>query len=126
MKPSELGKLEQKVMDILWQKKEASSREVLDELKNPNPLAYTTIATILQRLYEKGLVKKTEKGNTYFFSPKLSRQTFSKNVAKSFLSKFMSSFGDIAIASFAESIDELPKTKRNYFLKILQEYEKHK
>ena len=125
MKPS-LGELEQQIMDILWEYKNSSARDVLINLQKDRTLAYTTVATILQRLYDKGLVKKTEDKSGHIYSPKLSKESYSKNIAQSFLKKFINSFGDTAIASFAESIDKLPAKKREYFLKLLEEYGKNK
>lgn len=125
MRPS-LGELEQQVMDIIWEQKNCSARDVLTKLKHKKKLAYTTIATILQRLYDKGLLSRTYDKLGHIYSPKISKEKYSKNVAKSFLKNFINSFGDTAIASFADSIDKLPDEKKDYFLKLLDEYDKDK
>lgn len=124
MKQKQLSNLEQEVMDIVWQNKECSVRDVLVSLRKN--YAYTTIATIFQRLHKKGLVDKKKDKEGYAYSPRLTKEFYSKNLASSFLTKFISSFGDVAIASFADSIDNLPKKKRNYFIKILKEHKKKK
>lgn len=126
MKTTQLGELEKQVMDILWEHKNCSARDVLTRLQEERKLAYTTVATILQRLYEKGIVKRTEDKSGHIYSPRLSKESYSKNIAQSFLKKFIDSFGDTAIASFAESIDTLPEEKRKYFLEILEEHDKNK
>lgn len=126
MKNINLGELEKQIMDILWAHEQCSAREVLKILENDKKLAYTTVATILQRLYEKGLVKRTEHTSGHVYSPKVTRESYSKNIAQSFLKKFLDSFGDIAIASFAESVDILPEKKRKHFLKLLEQHEKNK
>ena len=126
MKNVSLGELEQQVMDILWESKNGSARDVLEKLEKNRKLAYTTVATILQRLYEKGLVKRVENKSIHIYSPKVSKESYSKNIAQSFLKKFINSFGDTAIASFAESIDTLPQEKRKYFLKVLEEHDTNK
>lgn len=113
-------------MDVIWDYKKCSVRDVLNHLKRNKKYAYTTVATILKRLNEKGLVtKKIGKGG-YFYSPKLSKESYTKNIAQTFLKRFISSFGDTAVASFAESIEHLPKDKRKYFLKLLEKNEKNK
>lgn len=124
MKVASLGELEKQVMDIVWDKDECSARDVLTELKPEKKFAYTTIATVLQRLYDKGLVKRIESKGGYLYSPKLTRKSYSRNIAQSFLSKFIDSFGDTAIASFAESVDELPADRRKYFMKLLKTHDK--
>lgn len=126
MKNISLGELEKQIMDILWECKSCSARDVLIILEKDRKLAYTTIATVLQRLLDKGLLKRTEDKSGHIYSPKLTRESYSKNIAQSFLKKFINSFGDTAIASFAESIDKLPDQKRKYFLELLKEYDKNK
>ncbi len=56
-----LGSLEAKVLGVLERKDSANVREVVDELNDGDEnLAYTTVGTILDRLYEKGLVERAE------------------------------------------------------------------
>jgi len=121
MKPKALSELEQEVMNIVWECGDCSVREVLTRINKKKKLAYTTISTILQRLYDKGLVARTNMRLVIYYSPKLSKENYSKNMARSFIAKFFNSFGDAAIASFAESIDKLPKSKKEYFLKLLSQ-----
>lgn len=126
MKTVSLGELEEQIMDILWEHKYCSARDVLTKLETEKKLAYTTVATILQRLCDKGLLSRKEDKSGYIYSPKFSKEKYSKNIAQSFLKNFINSFGDTAIASFAESIDRLPAKKREYFLKVLEDYDKNK
>ncbi|MBI2049440.1 BlaI/MecI/CopY family transcriptional regulator [Candidatus Roizmanbacteria bacterium] len=126
MKTASLGELEKQIMDILWECRQCSARDVLNKLEIDRKLAYTTVATVLQRLYEKGLLTRKEDKLGHIYSSKLSRESYSRNIAQSFLKKFINSFGNTAIASFAESIDKLPSKKREYFLKLLEGYDKSK
>lgn len=127
MKSTTLGGLEQQIMDIVWEDKNCSARDVLTKIEKEKKLAYTTVATILQRLYDKGLLSRKENAAAgHVYSPKVSREKYTKNVANSFLKNFINSFGDTAIASFADSIDKLPEKKRKYFLEILDEYDQNK
>ncbi len=63
-----LGELERRVMDILWQgsSRELTGRDVSDVLSDH---AYTTVATVLDRLVHKGLVRRRMVGRTIRFSP---------------------------------------------------------
>ena len=126
MKQKSLSNLEQQVMNIVWEHKKASVREVLVEISKKKKIAYTTVATILQRLENKELVSRHMITKTYVYSPKISKENYSKGLASSFIKRFVQSFGNVAMASFAESIDELPQEKRDYFLKLLDEHEKNK
>jgi predicted transcriptional regulator len=62
-----LGELERRVMDILWQEpeRELTGRDVADVLSEN---AYTTVATVLDRLVRKGLVRRRMDGRRIRFS----------------------------------------------------------
>jgi len=126
MKTRQLSGLEQEIMNIVWELEGCSVRGVLEKINQDKQLAYTTVATILQRLHKKGLVTRRGEGISFIYSPKLSKETYSKNLAQTFISKFFNSFGDVGLASFAESIDELPSQKKGYLLELLEEYDKAK
>lgn len=107
-----LGELEQLVMEIVWKSKESAVRDIFQELRKKRSIAYTTVATILQRLFNKDIVgRKTEK-NGYRYFPKVSKESYAKSLTKSFVKKLEKSFGDVAISSFAEGIESLPKEKK--------------
>lgn len=63
-----LGDLERRVLDIVWDlpHPEPSGREVADALPAH---AYTTIATVLDRLVNKGLLNRRRVGRSMRFAP---------------------------------------------------------
>lgn len=120
-----MSNLEREVMAIIWDCTSCSVRDVMKKLANKK-LAYTSVATILHRLYEKGIVTRNSQGNTFIYSPRVTKETYAKRFAQAFMKKFFSSFEDTAIASFAASIEKLPKEKREYLLKLVADHEKNK
>ena len=126
MKIKALSELEQEVMNVVWENNSCSVRDVLKEISQKKELAYTTVATILLRLHEKGMVTRNDKDFAILYLPKISKEDYSKSIAGSFFNKFFQSFGDTAIASFAESIEELPKEKKKYFLDLLEKHDENK
>ncbi len=126
MKIKALSDLEQEVMQIIWENDSSSVRDVLKKISETKELAYTTVATVLSRLQEKGLLTRNDKDFAILYSPKISKEDYSKSIAGSFFNKLFQSFGDIAIASFAESIEELPKEKKKYFLELLEKHNENK
>lgn len=120
MSQKTLSPLEQEVMNVIWELKECSIRAVLEKLNQEKRLAYTTVATLLQRLFEKGLVSRISHGTVLSYTPKVSKEMYGKKMARSFIQTFISSFGETAIVSFAESIEKLPKDKKDYLLQLLE------
>lgn len=111
-------------MDVIWRLEECTVRDVIKAREGQKNLAYTTIATIVDRLYSKSIVKRVQKGKQYVYIPLISKEEFGKNVAATFIQRFMKNFGDVAIASFAESIDELPDKKRASLIDRIKQHEK--
>ncbi len=124
MRPKNISHLEQDVMNIVWTNRECTVHDVIKALKKDKPVAYTTILTILQRLYEKGLVSKKKDKRAFLYKAKISKESYSKSMAQGFLKKFFTSFGDVGIASFAESIESLSKKEKDHLLELLDRYEK--
>lgn len=68
-----LGTLQQAVMDVLWKRGRATLAEVKADLQRERPIATTTIATVLSRLEQSGLVSHTEEGRARVYSASLPR-----------------------------------------------------
>lgn len=65
-----LGPLGAEVMEVLWSAREpVAVRAVLDRLNQgrAEPLAYTTVMTVLTRLAERGAAKRTPAGRGYAY-----------------------------------------------------------
>ena len=70
----DLPQAEFEVMDVLWQRGEATVKEVQAELKKDRKLAYTTVATLLNRLRDRGYVEAEERNFAYVFRPLIQRE----------------------------------------------------
>ncbi|MBT3386209.1 MAG: BlaI/MecI/CopY family transcriptional regulator [Prolixibacteraceae bacterium] len=72
-----LTKAEEQIMQIMWDLKEGVIKQVVDNFNEPKP-AYTTVATVLKVLGKKGFVSFRKIGNTYLFSPAVSKKEYTK------------------------------------------------
>jgi BlaI family transcriptional regulator, penicillinase repressor len=68
----DLGPLEHRVMDVLWQRGEANVRDVHEQFGDG--VAYTTVMTTLDRLYKKGLLTRWKVGRAFRYAPTASRE----------------------------------------------------
>ena len=65
-----LGELEERVMGILWRlDRPATVREVRTELNRDTRLAYTTVMTVMERLWRKGLLERRSQGRAFEYVP---------------------------------------------------------
>jgi predicted transcriptional regulator len=71
----QLGALESKVMDVLWNASSPLSvREVHDSLITTTDLAYTTVMTVLDRLAKKHILLRDRDGKAWLYRPAASRE----------------------------------------------------
>ena len=64
-----LTEAEQRVMEVLWNKGEASVRDVADTLDEERPVAYNTVLTILGILHKKKYVRFRREGRAHIYRP---------------------------------------------------------
>lgn len=75
----QLGPLEQRLLEQIWVRGNATVREVL-EGADLN-IAYTTIMTTLDRLYKKGLLDRVAEGRAFRYSPRYSQEELQRAAA---------------------------------------------
>lgn len=104
-----LGELEAQVMEALWAMGEASIRDVWERLRpgRKRPLAFNTVMTVMNRLVEKGLLRRSGARGHYLFRPALSREAYARDLARTINRRIFDVFQDAAVAGFVESIREL-------------------
>lgn len=69
----QLTDAEQRIMALLWERGEASVRELTDALQAEHSLAYTTVLTTIRIMAEKGYVDFRKEGKAHIYKPLLSR-----------------------------------------------------
>lgn len=120
-----LGELESEIMEIIWQSEEPVSVRVITEaLQKKRKIAYTTVMTIMTRLVDKGLLKRATSDKAYTYQPAYSKDKFLTRISRQIIKNFVSSFGDAAIAHFAQEIDKLAPEKKKELTKLLKEAKK--
>ena len=68
MTPRKLSRLEQQIVEILWDLGPTSVREIQERFPEETRPAYTTVQTLVYRLEAKGAVRRTRKiGNALIF-----------------------------------------------------------
>ncbi|HVO13172.1 MAG TPA: BlaI/MecI/CopY family transcriptional regulator [Vicinamibacteria bacterium] len=67
-----LGDLQHAIMAVLWERGEATTAEVHEALHDTRGLAFTTIATMLRKMEEKGVVAHRANGRQFVYRPTVS------------------------------------------------------
>ena len=74
MAPGRLSRLEQRIIEALWDLGPASVREIQEQFPEDSRPAYTTVQTLVYRLEAKEAVRRTKKiGNALIFEALVTR-----------------------------------------------------
>jgi predicted transcriptional regulator len=111
---TQLGPLEQELMEKLWDCQNATVRELLEG--GQMQLAYTTVMTTLDRLYKKDLLDRVAEGRAFRYSPRYSKGDLQLRAAGQAIRELLSSdpssmplscLVDVVSEHDAQALDEL-------------------
>ena len=76
---SQLGPLEERLLETLWQRGPATVRELME--CGYGDLAYTTVMTTLDRLFKKGVLTRAAEGRAFRYTPRFTREELHREAA---------------------------------------------
>lgn len=88
MKTPPLANAELAIMDLLWQQDKLTARQIREELYSDTTKAqHGTVQRLLQRLEDKGYIKRDRSLGIHFFSAVIDRQTYAGSQLESLASR---------------------------------------
>ena len=101
----EFGELEMAIMDVMWAANSPCVvREVRERLRYGRPVAYTTVMTVMDILYRKGVLQRAKQGRAWRYWPVEQREEHDARV----MTEVLRSGGDEAVTMrhFLERVSE--------------------
>lgn len=89
----DLTELQLALMEVLWEKGEATVAQVHEALLEGRGLAMTTVATLLSRLEKRGIVVHRSEGRQYVYEPLVSRDVVCDSMVSALTDRLFS--GDV-------------------------------
>ncbi len=99
-----LTKAEEQIMLILWKLGEATIREVMNELKDPD-IPYTTVSTVVRVLEKKQFVGHRAVGTTYLYHPAVQKKEYLRGYLTGIVSNYFDGSFSRMTAFFAKEND---------------------
>ena len=105
MSNHKLANLQLAIMNVLWDRKEATIGDVLKSIAHDRPLAYTTVGTMLSRMEQNGQVTHRVENRVNVYRAKLPREKVSRSMISDLAQRLCA--GDIpqVVCYGKESID---------------------
>ena len=104
------------MLEALWEAgSPLSVRDFHDKVGRSRSVAVTTVATILDRLYQKGMLSRKlvkEGGPHYLYSSRLSEDEFKHVVVNDVMGALLRGFNDMTVAYLAERMADKPEERR--------------
>ena len=120
MTATRLGKVQTQIMNVLWDSGEATAREITEQLNQNEPIAHSTVQTLLRGLEEKGAVQHQVRGRTFVFRPKVAVDKVRKSATRDLLQRvFDGSASDLV--SFLLKHESVSKKELDEIKKLINE-----
>lgn len=114
------GECEAMMLETLWSRPAASVRDVQSALRRKgHQLSFNATMTILNRLVEKGVVRKQKKNGIFAYSPHAARAAFLGKLQRDILRMVIADRELFSTAAFVDAMDDLSSKDRAALKKIL-------
>ncbi len=78
-----LGELEAQVMRKIWARRSpVTVRDIVGDLQQDRPIAYTTVMTVMDNLRKKGWLRRQADSRAYRYEPAVSGEEYSASVMR--------------------------------------------
>lgn len=110
---------EERIMQALWSLGEGSVNDVLAVLPAPKP-KYTTVATFIKLLGNKGYVTHRAEGKSYIFTPAVSRDDYVRKRMRTMLQNYFDGSFTRMVSFFSEH-ENLTTQEMDEIQKLMEE-----
>ena len=118
----ELTRGEEEIMQIIWQLGDAVVNEIIERMEEPRP-KYTTVATFLKILENKGFLTHTSEGKSHRYYPLVDRESYARGVMSSMLTSYFD--GSLAqLVSFFSRHEKISTDEQAEILEIIRNAKK--
>ncbi|MBL7727831.1 MAG: BlaI/MecI/CopY family transcriptional regulator [Dinghuibacter sp.] len=87
LKPTES---EMEILQVIWDKGQASVRDVHESLLAHKDIGYTTTLKLMQIMFEKGLLTRDDSSRTHIYKPALSQEKAQKHLISKMINTLFS------------------------------------
>jgi predicted transcriptional regulator len=99
-----LSKAEEELMNFLWKKEKAFMKDLLEAYPEPKPAA-TTVATMLKRMTDKGVIAYTTEGKSREYFPLIKKSDYFSNHLKGLIKNFFNDSTTQFASFFTEEVN---------------------
>src|SRR5689334_17638406 len=114
------GKLEYAVLEALWTLGRATVRQIHEEVGAPAGLVYTTTAKVVDRLLQKGLVRREIRERTYFYRATATRERVHRGRARQSLRDLLQTNPRPALATLVDAMESIDPELLDELIRLVE------
>ncbi|MCL2349674.1 MAG: BlaI/MecI/CopY family transcriptional regulator [Planctomycetaceae bacterium] len=88
MNTPNIGRVQMRIMQCLWSRGRANAREITETLSAEEPIAHSTVQTLLRQLEEKNVVAHDAEDRTFVFYPLVKERDYKKGATQELIGRF--------------------------------------
>ncbi|HKI86889.1 MAG TPA: BlaI/MecI/CopY family transcriptional regulator [Thermoanaerobaculia bacterium] len=120
---TQLGDLQLAILQVLWERGEATVSEVHQALLDERGLAPTTIATMLTKMEKRGMVAHREEGRRFVYRPEMSEAKVQRSMLRELTARVFE--GDVtALVSRLLDNEEIDRDELAAIRRMIEEHAK--
>ena len=81
------GRVQMRIMQVLWEKERATSQEITGELNEYEPIVFKNVQTLLRELEKKGAIAHEVVNRTYYYYPRVTDEKVKKKLVRDFIDR---------------------------------------
>ena len=121
-KSPNLTDAELRLMEVLWDKGEATVSDVVEKLPKKVPLAYSTVLTTLRILETKGYLQHVKEGRAFVYKPIVGREQARETAITHLLRRFFEDSPELLMLNLIEG----KKISHRELARLRKRIEEHK
>jgi BlaI family transcriptional regulator, penicillinase repressor len=120
MSAPRLGRVQLMIMQALWESGRANAREITAALNRTEPIAHSTVQTLLRKLESKGAIGHEVADRTFVFHPLVEEDRVKRGAARDLLDRVFG--GSVAeMVSYLLQHERVPATELRQIRKLLDQ-----
>jgi len=113
------------IMRVLWDRGEATVAEVQKSLDLERPLAYSTVATVISRMEQKGFVTHRAEGRVFYYRPAVSQDGMGESMVGELVERIFGGSPSELVSHLLES-DQVDSDELGRIKQLVRQHERQR
>ena len=120
MTRTKFGRVQLRIMQVLWQRGKANARQITDALNAEEPIAHSTVQTLLRKLEDKGSVSHDVDDRTFVYFPLIEEKNAAQSATRELIERVFSGNAAGLVAYLLEE-EKIPRKELHKLRRLIDE-----